>query len=170
MVEKTVDGTARIYTQITHRNLYTKPWTTFFKIIKESITDPKERGVTWVYGSQPKWIINSTDSTELKENYPIVIIPNIEVANQENYTLDYSAKQYVSQNTIEIYSERNDYLDDVTESIMQIVLDNETFFTSIGLHNLKITTDNVEPAITRDGLKIFHRLINFDYEVVTCVE
>jgi len=168
MVTKTTDGNARLFAHISHRNIYTQVWTIFFKIIKDSVVDPKSRSQVWVYGSKPKWILEATEETELKDNYPLVIIPNVEINSQENFTMDYSAKEYVPQIAVEIFSERNDYLDDVTESIHQIILDNETFLTSIGINNIKIANDNVDPNTTRDGLKIFHRILSFNFEVATC--
>ena len=167
MVTKTANGIARIFTPVSHRKLYTQPWTIFFKLIKNSITDPKDRGTLWFYGSHPKWIIEATEEAELKENYPLVIMPNIEVTNQNNLTMDYSAKEYVPQITTEIFSDRNDYLDIITENITQIILDNESFLTSIGIYNIKISSDNVDPNTTRDGLKIYHRILSFTFEVVT---
>ena len=168
MVTKTETGTARIFTEVSHRNVYTQPWNIFFKLIKNGITDPKARSVLWVYGSKPKWIIEATEEQELKENYPLVIIPNIEITNQMNYTMDYSAKEYMPQITIEIFSDRNDYLDTITENIHQIILDNETFLTSTGIYNIRIDNDNVDPNTTRAGLKIYHRILSFTFEVVTC--
>jgi len=167
MVEKTKIGNARIFTQVSHRKLYTTPFTIFFKLIKDNVIDPKDRSTLWVHGSQPKWIIEGTEEADLAESYPIVIIPNIVVPSQENFTMDYSAKQYMPQIAMEIYSDRNDYLDDITENIHQIILDNESFLTSVGINNIKINNDNVNPE-TRSGLKIFHRLFSFTFEVATC--
>ena len=167
MVEKKAIGSARILTQVNHRYIYTQPWTIFFKLIKDNVTDPKSREKLWVYGSQPKYIIEENDDSGLAENYPVIVLPNVEVSEQTNFTLNYSAKEYLPMITIEIFSDRNDYLDTISNDIHQIILDNETFFSSIGIYNVRITNDNVSP-LTRNGLKIFHRIVGITFEVATC--
>ena len=167
MVEKKTNGTARILTEVSHRKIYTQPWTIFFKLIKGQIIDPKARNELWVYGSQPKWFIEGTSESEINDKYPILIIPNSTINNQENYTLDYSAKQYTPQIVFEVYSDRNDYLDDITDNINQIILDNESFLKDCGIYNIKISNDSINPE-TRGGLKIFHRILGISFEVVTC--
>jgi len=156
-------------TQINNSNIYTQVWNTFYNLIKNNIDDPKERSETWIYGSMPKTVIeyeNNDGDTEIQPSYPMIIINNVELSNQENHTLDYDTKEYIPQINIDIYSDRSDYLDSITDNIVELISDNNSSFTDIGIYNIKIINDNVNYDLSRSGLKIFNRTLSFVYEVI----
>jgi len=130
------------------------------------MTDPFSRSETWVYGSMPKTIIEYEDGeTEIQPKYPIIIINNVEVTNQNNLTMDYDTKEYIPQINIEIYSDRSDYLDSISDEIIEIIKDNNSSFTSIGIYNVNINGDSIDFNVSRSGLKIFSRNLSLIYEV-----
>ncbi len=156
-------------TQINNTNIYTKAWETFFNLIKNNVDDPKERSITWIFGSIPKNLIeyeNGDSTIEINKAYPIIIINNIEVGNQINHSINYTAKEYNPMISINIFSDRSDYLDSISNEVIETILESDSSFSNIGLFNINIISDNVDFNLSRSGLKIFNRELTISFEVI----
>jgi len=151
----------------TNKNLYSYTWNKIFKEIKNNLVDPKQRGELFVFGQYPEWHISDRNDSdeELKKRYPLIIITNPVLTDFENQTLDYLTSENSINVNIEIYSDRNDYLDLLTDNILYILLNSVQTSARAGLHNMQILNDSYS-MYQRSGLKIHSRVFNIRFDVV----
>lgn len=149
------------------RNIYQFAWNKVFTEIKSSLTDPKVRNEVFVFGQNPSW--NITDSEfggeEIKLKYPIVCIENPTISDFENSTLDYQSGEYSVNLVIDIFSDRSDYLDRLSDDVLYILLNNVQTNTSAGLHNMQILNDSYQ-QLNRSGVSIHNRTFTIRFDVV----
>lgn len=153
-------------------NNYRFTWNKIFREIKDSVTDPKARGQTFVFGQAPDWFVGesndssySVDEEETKLRYPIIVVNNVTVSDFENQTLDYETSQLSSNVVIEIYSDRNDYLDKLSDEVLYTLYNNVQTNTSAGLHNMQIMNDAYN-FFMRGGVKVHSRTYSIRFDRV----
>lgn len=148
------------------RNNYRYSWNYLFKKIKDGLTDPKNRNETFIFGSYPEWHINdeSYSTGEIKDKYPLVIINNPMISDFENHTMDYKTSDNSIDIAVEIFSDRNDYLDTLSDNILYILLNDIQSATNVGLHNMTILNDSYTPYF-RNGVKIHSRSYTIRYDI-----
>jgi hypothetical protein len=165
MVEKYSTGKSRVFVKIPITDLVSSTWMLIFKNMQSSLTDPKSRNKTFIYGSAPDKILSDdTDSSEeeIKAEYPIIIVNNTEIPDSSNITDDSYTKELVINIMIDILSDRNDYLDVITDDIINILYANETFYSDCGLYDMVINTNNNEPEL-KSAIVIKSRSINVKF-------
>lgn len=148
-------------------NLYRFAWNQVFKQIKTNILDPKLRGTNFVFGQYPEWLIGeeSDSSTEtIKKMYPTIIVQNPTITDFDNYTMDYETSQFSVNLNIEIFSERNDYLDRLSDDILFVLYNNVQTNADAGLHNMKIINDTYN-HYERSGVCIHNRIFTIRFDV-----
>lgn len=165
MVDKESTGKSRVYVKIPITDLNSATWMLIFKNLQSSLTDPKARDKTFIYGTYPdKLITDESDVSEeeIKSEYPIIIVNNTEIPDSSNLTADDYTKEITINIMIEIFSERNDYLDQLSDDIISILYANESFYSDVGLYDMVINTDNPEPDL-KSGVVIKERSINVTF-------
>ncbi len=153
-------------------NNYRFVWNKIFKEIKDNLIDPKNRGEVFVFGQHPEWFIGesngseySSNEEEIKNKYPLVVVNNITISDFENKTLDYDTSEFSSNVVIEIYSDRNDYLDKLSDDVLYILYNNVQTNTLVGLHNMQILNDAVN-QFNRSGVKVHSRVFTIRFDRV----
>jgi hypothetical protein len=164
---KIVKGTSLVEQALTTKtNLYRATWNKIFREIKSNLVDPKSRGENFIFGSYPDWHIgdNEVSDEELKSKYPLVIIENPTMTDNEAITCDYETSIGSINIVFDIFSERNDYLDKLTDEIQFILLNNIQTNAQTGLHNMSIINDSYTHYL-RSGLKMHNRTFTVRFDI-----
>jgi hypothetical protein len=167
-VTKSVSSRAEIIKTInTRSNLYRFAWNQVFRQIKLNVADPKLRGTTFVFGQYPQELIgdeSGSNSETIKSIYPLVIVQNPTITDFDNYTMDYETSQFSVNLNIEVFSERSDYLDRLSDDILFVLYNNVQTNAEVGLHNMKIVNDSYVPY-ERNGVNIHNRIFTIRFDV-----
>ena len=148
-------------------NMYRFAWNQVFRQIKVNVLDPKLRNTTFVYGQYPQELIGdeSDSNTEtIRRMYPLIIVQNPTISDWDNKTLDYETTQFSVNINVEIFSERNDYLDRLSDDVLFVLYNNVQTNASAGMHNMKIVNDSYQ-QYERGGLNIHNRLFTVRFDI-----
>lgn len=137
MEEKSKNAQAYVDAEVASGE-FTAIWNTIFELLTDNLTNPKGNTGKWIWSAYPENILAEAGTEkEIRAQYPIVVISPIE-KTFTNVVLDSSVKEYRIYFTIEIYSDRADYLDLISSEVERIFNENKDKLHNKGLHNLSL--------------------------------
>jgi hypothetical protein len=157
---KPIVGHSYLNANISGKDIRSGAWYAVFKILKDNLTNPKGYTGKWIWSSYPdEELTRSDQDEEIKSDYPIIVLKPI----TERYSNDTLRKmrEYTIPITIEIYSDRSDYLSILSDDIGYIIEDSEDTFNTLGLDGF-IQVGSDYSHFTRSGVKIQYKAMRYE--------
>ncbi len=140
---------------------FSEAWNSLYNLLTGSsgVNDPANRGINrgdWVMAAFPD--ITRSDFP----GYPILIIQSPNIRNSE---LTYSFRKSSITFVITILANRAEYIDSVSDNVMNIILSQSTATEANGLYKPEIV-DSTTDVVFRDKKKIHIKNLFVNYEWV----
>lgn len=120
---------------ITKSQLTKTSWELLYDLINTNVTDPKVRGIQWVFSAFP-------DTRKWPENvdmFPVIVIENSDVTNDRIVWAD-STRNFTFRQIISVFATRADQLDTITDSVLNTFNSNYNYLLTNNAAMLKITS------------------------------
>jgi len=141
---------------ITKDNIYTQSWNNLYEVISNNVTDPKSRGVKWIFSAFP----------DVKKpnfpGYPIITITPTDLSIT-NINLARDMREETYRYPIDIFSKSSQEVDELANSIIKALTDNEIELAKYGMKRMSIASS----AITNyriENNKIHNRTIIAEFK------
>jgi len=131
-----------------------------FKVIKDNVSNPKGSSGKLVWSSYPSNELSDSDSEdEISSEYPIIVIPPI-TEYYEKVSMK-NCRDYIIPFSIEIYSDRSDYLMQLSDDIGYQLEQNEDTLYSAGLKNITQVNSDYD-SFMRSAVKIHYKRMSYE--------
>lgn len=144
-------------TGVTPRNTI---WTTLYSVLNTNLTDPESR-------STPKWVFASFPDTENSwDGYPVVIIENPSTGFER---MAHGAgtsvqREKSASSVITVYAAKNAQIDSLLDDVSNTLWGNESTFTALGLHNMRILPSEYLSADKTSGDKVHAGALTVEWD------
>ena len=151
-------GNAYVDTTVPADEMRSGLWYAIFKVISDNVTNPKGNTGKWVWSSYPDNELTASDSSGISDEYPIIVINPI-TESYAKITLN-KMRDYTIPFTIEIYSDRSDYLMKLSNDIGYQLEQNEDTLYTAGLKEIEQLGSEYN-SYMRSGVKIHWKAMRF---------
>ena len=107
---------------VTKAQLAHSSWELLYDSVNTSITDPKSRGIQWIFAAFPdtkKW-------PEGKDAFPILVLDSPDVINEKIVFSD-SKRNFIFRTYLSIFATRMDEVDSLADSFYQLLDSNYSY-------------------------------------------
>ena len=131
-------------------------WETIYDLINDNVTDPKSRGVKWIFGAYP-----DVDSPRFA-GFPIIIIRTMSI-NSSHASIGKKFNKWGISAEVAIYTDYAEHIDRLYDQIISALYSNEDTLEADGLY-LDSTDTSDTNVLDINENKVYLKTIVFRFK------